>query len=159
MADIIVDAKTKVWLLPAVANIAAPTTTELNNGTSIEGLMTPDGLIGFEPTTADVDNSALNSSFDTLLPGRASFSGTAVRLKKQSGVDAVYNAYPRDIVVYVAIRRGTLSTIAWATNDKVEIYPAQTGEPRNLAPAANEVQKYEIPLKITSTPNTRATVA
>jgi hypothetical protein len=158
VADIIVDGRTKVYLVPAVSNIAAPTTTELNAGTSIEGLMTPDGLIGFEPTTADVDNSALNSQFDTLLPGRASFSGTTVRLKKQSGTDLVYNAYPRDIVVFVAIRRGTLASIAWASGDKVEIYPAQTGEPRNLPPAANEVQKYEIPLKITSTPNTRATV-
>lgn len=158
MADIITDGRTKVWLVPAVSNIAAPTTAELNAGTAIEGLMTPDGLIGFEPTTADVDNSALNSTFDTLLPGRASFSNTTVRLKKQSGVDAVYNAFPRDTVTFVAIRRGTLSTTAWASADKVEIYPAQTGERRNLPPAANEVQKYEIPLKITTTPNIAATV-
>src|SRR3954466_1131369 len=158
MADIITDGKTKVYLVPSVSNIAAPTTGELNAGTSIEGIMTPDGLVGFEPTTADVDNSALNSTFDTLLPGRSSFSGTLVRLKKQAGVDAVYNAYPRDTVVYVAIRRGTLSTIAWASGDKVEIYPAQTGERRNLAPAANEIQKWEMPLKITTTPNLVATV-
>lgn len=159
MADIITDGRTKVWLVPAISNIAAPTTTELNAGTSIEGLMTPDGLIGFEPDTADVDNSAINSTFDTKLPGRASFNNTAVRLKKQSGTDSVYNAYPRDTVVYVVIRRGTTSSTAWATNDKVEVYPAQTGETRNLAPAANEVQKYEIPMKITTTPNLRATVA
>lgn len=159
MADIVTDGKTKVWLVPAVSNIAAPTTTELNAGTAIEGLMTPDGLVGFEPDTADVDNSALNSTFDTKLPGRASFSNTAVRLKKQSGTDAVYNAYPRDTVVYVVVRRGTLSSAGWATNDKVEVYPSQTGETRNLPPASNEVQKYEIPLKITTTPNLRATVA
>lgn len=158
MADIISDGKTKVYLVPSVANIAAPTTGELNAGTSIEGIMTPDGLVGFEPTTADVDNSALNSTFDTLLPGRASFSGTLVRLKKQQGVDAVYNAYPRDTVVYVAIRRGTLSTVGWASGDKVEVYPAQTGERRNLAPASNEIQKWEMPLKITTTPNLVATV-
>lgn len=159
MADLLTDGRTKVYLVTAIVNIAAPTTTELNLGTAIEGLMTADGLVGFEPTTADVDNSALNSTFDTVLPGRASFSGTLVRLKKQTTPDAVYNAFPRDIVVNVVIRRGTLSTIAWATNDKVEVYPAQTGERRNLPPAANEVQKWEMPLKITSTPNLAATVA
>src|SRR3954470_24971566 len=102
MADIITDGRTKVYLVPSITNIAAPTTAELNAGTAIEGLMTPDGLVGFEPETADVDNSALNSSFDTKWPGRASFSNTSVRLKKQAGVDAVYNAYPRDTVVFVA---------------------------------------------------------
>lgn len=159
MADIITDGRTKVWLVPTVANLAAPTTTELNAGTAIEGLLTPDGLVGFEPETADVDNSALNSTFDTKLPGRASFSNTAVRLKKQSGTDAVYNAYPRDTITNLVVRRGTASSTAWATSDKVEVYPVQTGETRNLAPASNEVQKYEIPLKITTTPNLRATVA
>jgi hypothetical protein len=158
MADIITDGKTKVYLVPSISNIASPTTGELNAGTSIEGIMTPDGLVGFEPTTADVDNSALNSQFDTVLPGRASFSGTLVRLKKQAGADAVYNAYPRDTVVFVAIRRGTLASIAWAAGDKVEVYPAQTGERRNLPPAANEVQKWELVLKITSTPNLAATI-
>jgi hypothetical protein len=49
--------------------------------------MTPDGLTGFEPSTADVDNSALNSTFDTKTIGRDSFSGTMLRLKKQSGTD------------------------------------------------------------------------
>lgn len=159
MADIITDGRTKVWLVPTVANLAAPTTTELNAGTAIEGLLTPDGLVGFEPETADVDNSALNSTFDTKLPGRASFSNTAIRLKKQSGTDAVYNAYPRDTITNVVVRRGTASSTAWATSDKVEVYPVQTGETRNLAPASNEVQKYEIPVKITTTPNLRATVA
>lgn len=159
MADIITDGRTKVWLVPAIANIAAPTTAELNAGTSIEGLMTADGLIGFEPDTADVDNSALNSTFDTKLAGRASFSNTAVRLKKQSGTDTVYNTYVRDTTVYVVIRRGTAAATAWATSDKVEVYPSITGETRNLPPASNEVQKWELPLKITTTPNLRATVA
>lgn len=158
MADIITDGRTKVWLVPSIANTSAPTTTELNAGTSIEGLMTADGLIGFEPSTADVDNSALNSTFDTKLAGRASFSNTAVRLKKQSGTDTVYNTYVRDTIVYVVIRRGTTSSTAWTSGDKVEVYPAITGETSNLPPAANEVQKWELPLKITTTPVIRATV-
>lgn len=158
MADIITDGRTKVWLVPAIANTAAPTTTELNAGTSIEGLMTADGLVGFEPTTADVDNSALNSTFDTKLAGRASFSNTAVRLKKQSGTDTVYNTYVRDTIVYVVIRRGTTASTGWASADKVEVYPCVTGETSNLPPAANEVQKWELPLKVTTTPVIRAVV-
>lgn len=157
MADIVTDGRTKVWLVPTIANVNLnPTTAELNAGVAIEGLMTPDGLVGFEPDTADVDNSALNSTFDTKTAGRASFSNTAVRLKKQAGTDTVYATYVRDTATYVVIRRGVLSTTAWAAADKVEVYPAITGETKNLPPAANEVQKWELPLKITTTPNLRA---
>jgi hypothetical protein len=158
--DLITDGRTKVTFASAIANQAAPTVAELNAGTSLEGIMTPDGLVGFEPDTADVDNSALNSTFDTRLPGRASFSGTMVRLKKTSATaDTVYNLFVRDVTGYVVIRRGTTSSTGWATGDKVEVYPIQTGETRNLAPEANSVQRYEVPLKITGQPTIRATVA
>lgn len=158
MADITVDGRVKVYLLTAIAVQAAPTTAELNAGTQIDGLLTPDGLQGFEPDTADVDNSALNSTFTTTTSGRAAFSNTALRLKKQSGTDTLYNAWPRDTAGFVVIRRdGTLASVAWGAGQKVEVYPIITGETKNLAPAANEVQKYELPVKITATPTIRAT--
>ena len=159
MADIITDGRTKVWSVPSISNLAAPTTSELNAGTSLEALLTPDGVVGFEPDTADVDNSALNSTFDTKLPGRAGFSGTALRLKKQAGTDTVYNTLIRDYVTNIVIRRGTTASTAWASSDKVEVYPVQCGEVRNLPPEANSVQKYEVPAKVTTQPNLRATVA
>lgn len=160
MADLITDGTTRVYIAPTISNIAAPTTTELNAGTQLDTIMTPDGLVGFEPDTADVDNSALSSTFDTKLPGRAGFSGTMVRLKKQSATaDTVYNLLIRGYAAYVVVRRGTTSTTAWTTGDKVEVYPVTCGEVRNLAPEANSVQRYEVPLKITSQPNLRAAVA
>lgn len=160
MADIITDGRTKVYYVGTIANTAAPSaSTELTPGTQLEALMTPDGLMGFEPDTADVDNSALNSSFDTKLPGRASFSNTSIRLKKQAGTDTVYNLLVRDLTGYIVVRRGSLATVAWANGDKVEVYPIQIGEVRNLAPESNSVQKYEVPFKITIQPNLRATAA
>ena len=160
MADIVVDGKVKVFICTAIANPAAPTTTELNAGTAIDGLLTPDGLQGFEPDTADVDNSALNSTFGTNLPGRGQFSGTMLRLKKAGGTDTLYNTLVRDYVGFIVIRRnGSLTTVAWASAQQVEVYPFQLGETRNTAPEANSVQKYEVPLKITSSPTIRSTVA
>lgn len=158
MADLITDGRTKVSFVTTISVQASPTAAELNAGTSLEAIMTPDGLIGFEPDTADVDNSALNSTFDTKIAGRASFSNTALRLKKQAGTDTVYNTFVRDTAGFIAIRRGTLATVAFTAADKVEIYPVITGETRNLPPASNEVQKWELPVKVTTTPTIRATV-
>lgn len=159
MADIVTDGKTKVWSVPSIANIAAPTTAELNAGTALEGVMTPDGLQGFEADTADVDNSSLKSTFDTKKAGRAAFSNTMLRLKKQSGSDSIYDTLVREYVTHIVIRRGTDSDTAWAIGDEVEVYPVECGEVRPLPPEANTVQRYEVPIKVTTEPNLRAVVA
>jgi hypothetical protein len=80
MADIIVDGQTKVYYVPTISNIAAPTTAELNAGTDLTSTLIPAGLEGFENSTAEVDNTSLASTFDTKLPGRQSFSGTGLGL-------------------------------------------------------------------------------
>lgn len=159
MADSNTDGRIKIWSVPTIANIAAPTTAELNAGTALDGLITPDGLVGFEPDTGDVDNSKINSTFSTTSAGRASFSGTMLRLIKQTGTDTVYNTLVEYYATNIVVRRDVASGTGWTTGDKVEVYPVQCGFTRNLAPEANAVHKYEVVTKITSQPNLRATVA
>ena len=159
MPDSLADGRTRVMWVGSIANIAAPTVAELNAGTNLTSLITPDGVIGFEPDTADVDTSALDSTFDTKVAGRASFSGTMLRLKKQTGTDTVYNLLVRDLAGYVVIRRDVTASTANTVADKDEVYPAVLGETRNLPPEGNSIHKYEVPVKISSTPNLRATVA
>jgi hypothetical protein len=159
MADSNTDGRIKIYSVPTIAVQAAPTTTELNAGVALDGLMTPDGLVGFEPDTGDVDNSKINSTFNTTSAGRASFSGTLLRLIKQTGTDTVYNTLVYGFATNIVVRRDAPSGTAWASGDKVEVYPVQCGEVRNLAPEANAVHKYEIITKITSQPNLRASVA
>jgi hypothetical protein len=159
MADVIVDGRVRVSWVPTITTLAAPTAAQLNAGTSLETLMTPDGLVGFEPTTAEVDNTSLDSTFDTVAPGRAQYSGCALRLKKQGAADAVYAALTRDAAGYVVVRRDIAASTAWTAAQKVEVYPAVLGETRNLAPEKNAVQKYEVPVMVTAAPAIRAVVA
>lgn len=158
MADIITDGKTKVSFVEEIADIAAPTTTELEAGVSLEAYMTPDGLVGFEPETADVDASSLNSTFDTKRAGRASFSGTLLRLKKQSGTDTPYETLQREVEGYVVVRRGLDANAPWANGQDVEVYPVQCGQTRMLPPEPNTMQRYEVPVKIHTEPELRAVV-
>lgn len=159
MADSNTDGRTKIWSVPSITNIAAPTTTELNAGTALESYLTPDGLLGFEPDTEAVDNSKMNSTYKTETPGRTAFSGTGLRFVKQTGTDTIYNTMVKDYATHIVIRRDSTSSTAWAAADKVEVYPVTCGETKNLNPAPNEVHKYETPLFVTSTPSLRATVA
>lgn len=159
MADITVDGKTRVAFVSAISNQAAPTVAELNAGILLQTTMRPDGLVGFEADTADVDNSALSSEFDTVTVGRDSFSGTLLRLKKQTGTDTIYDTLVKGITGFIVVRRYVAQATSWAAAQKVNVYPVTFGRERELAPEANMVAMYEVPSKISSEPTLRATVA
>lgn len=160
MPDVATDGRTKVWSVPSIANIAAPTVAELNAGTALEARITPDGLVGFEPDTSAIDTSSLNSTKNTKTPGRVNLDGTMLRMKKQSpGADTVYNTLVYGYATNIVIRRDTLSSTAWTAADKVEVYPVTCGEVRDLPPEANSLHKYEVPAMVTGDWNQRATVA
>lgn len=159
MADITADGKTRVYWVTTISNINAPTTTELNAGIALQSTMTADGLNGFQPATADVDTSSLDSTFSTMVNGRTSFSNTALRLKKQSGTDTIFTTLTRDTAGYVVIRRSITASTAWASSQAIEVYPALCGEVSRMDPEPNTVERYEIPIKITSSPALRAAVA
>lgn len=161
MADIVVDGMTRAYFVTTISNIAAPTVAELNAGTALTSTLVPSGLEGFENTTADVDNTSLASTFDTTLPGKSSFSGPALLLKKQDGTDTVYNALTTPGTNgYIVIRDGVAQATAWTIADKVEVYPVRTGRHSMVGRGeSNTVLKYRVPVKITSDPNLKAVVA
>lgn len=159
MPDITADGKTRVYWCTTISNINAPTTTELNAGIALNSTITADGLVGFRPDTADVDTSALDSTFNTMVNGRTSFSGTLLRLKKQSGTDTIFTTLIRDTAGYVVIRRSIAATTAWASAQACEVYPALCGEVARVDVEPNSLERYEIPIKITASPALRAAVA
>lgn len=159
MADLLNDGNTKVAWVTSIANISAPTASELNGGSDWTPRITPDGL-KTDPTTADVPTSSLASTFDTNVAGRRSYSVEltfkrgSTTLEDQPATTLLYGTNG-----YLVVRRGVAYATAFATGDKVEVYPVQAGEPQNVAPAANEVMKVTSSLKVTSDPATHAVVA
>src|SRR3954452_9997532 len=135
MVDSNTDGRTRVYSVPSIANIAAPTTAELNAGVQLDGLLPPDGLVGSEPDTGDVDNSKLNSTFNTTTPGRIGYSGSLLRFIKQVGTDTVYNTLIYGFATNIVIRRDVVSTTAWGAAQAAEVYPVICGEVRDLTPA------------------------
>jgi hypothetical protein len=159
MADLISDGKTRVAWLSTVANINAPTVAELTAGADYTTRITPDGL-KLDPSTADVDTSSLASKFDTKTVGRVGYD-VELTFKRGSTPtdDAPYSTLKYGVAGFLAVRRGLDYGTAWASTQKVEIYPITCGEPQNSSPAANEVLKFVSPMKVTDPPATAATVA
>jgi hypothetical protein len=159
MSDLISDGNTKVAFATSIANISAPTAAELTAATDWTSRLTPDGL-KTDPSTADVDTSSLASTFTTNQPGRRSYT-VELTFKRGSTPteDNPFTTLTYGATGFIVVRRGVSYATAFATGDKVEVYPVAAGEPQNIAPAANEVSKFMSPLKVTSDPATRATVA
>jgi hypothetical protein len=160
VADVFGDGQVRVAFVPAIANIAAPTVAELNAGTLLHQTMTGDGLIGFEATTAEVDTTSLASTFSTKTIGSDEYSGTMLRLKKQTvGADTIRSTLTRGTAGNIVVRRGIAETTAWASSQQVEVYPIICGRRKEISPVRNALLKYEVPTPITSAPNPDAVVA
>ncbi|KUN34832.1 hypothetical protein AQJ30_27580 [Streptomyces longwoodensis] len=159
MGDLISDGKTRVAWASSISNINAPTVAELTAAADYTKRITPDGL-KLDPSTADVDTSSLASTFDTKTVGRVGFD-TELTFKRGDNPtdDAPFTTLKYGVSGFLVVRRGVTYTTAWATGQKVEVYPITCGEPQNVAPAANEVAKFVSPMKVTDQPATAATVA
>src|SRR5574342_1253884 len=120
MPDSLADGRTRVAWVPSITSIAAPTTTELNAGILLHDLLTPDGLVGFEATTADVDTGAFGSTYGTMDNGRDTFSGMLLRLKKQTGTDTAYATLKtKGVTGNVVVRHDMDKNTAWASTQNV----------------------------------------
>lgn len=159
MADFTSDGMTRVAFVSAIANIAAPTTTELNAGLLLQSLITADGLDGLEASTADVPNTALNSTFDTVTIGRDSYSGTMLTLKKQLTGDTAFSTLVRGTAGFLVVRRDVAETTAWTSGQAVEVYPIICGQRIRMKPEGNTLTRWQSPMKITTSPSLAAVIA
>src|SRR5215213_850093 len=161
MADIIMDGFVKVYLVQAIANIAAPTVAEANAGINIGGLLTKDGLQGFTPDTGTVDTTALNSTYGTNAPGLLALAKGRLRFKAQTqATDTLRSLLVFNYTTNVLIRRnGTVETGAWTATNWVETWPIKVGARIDNDFASNEVQKYDFEVFFYSPPNQSAVMA
>jgi hypothetical protein len=156
VAVIPIDGKVRVWWLTACANINAPTVAELNAGTALEGVITPDGL-NITPSTGKVAAGNLGSTFSAERIGRRAF---AISVKfHHDTVDTVWAMMPYRTSGFLAVRRGIDKATAPASTQKVEIYPVETGEPAEDTPQPDGSWDYTIEMALTSDAATRAVVA
>ena len=159
MADIIGDGKEAWWWLPSCANIAAPTLAEIAAGVRVSQWMTKDGATGFAPATADAPTSGIESTFDTNVNGRRSFSDPTLTFRKQSGSDVVYTTLTPDAEGFLMRRKSLKATVAAASAQPVQVFPVMCGETAWMDVEDNMPERFKVPVKITAQPNLRAVIA
>lgn len=155
MADVLSDGNIRVSWVPTIANINAPTAAELNAGTRMDTVMTPDGLrTPFD--AADVDNSKLSSTFDTAQVGRRNVKPGVTYIRQLPRV--LENILVYQAVGNLVVRRETTAATAFAAAQKVEVYPVQCKAP-SASYGPNTMQRVDVDMTSTSDPAPDATVA
>ena len=149
------DAFTKVYLVPTIADIAAPTVAELAAGTDISCWLTPDGLdTGVSESAIDV--ATLCSTVDGETPGTSKY---APSLKLFRGTtDTAWIAVVHNTAVHLVVRRGVATDTAWAAAQKVEVYKGKYGNPQPASSARNTPQTFMAKIYVSAV-NLKAVVA
>lgn len=149
MADYGFDGMIKVAFVPTIVDTSAPTSTELTAGTELDGRLTPDGL-ETSPATASIDTSKLSSQTNSAIIGRDTYTLSVKYVRgDDTAATAVQTALVRGATGFLVVRRDKLASAAFATGDKVEVYPVQCQRPNPDKPAANALQAVTVGLEMT----------
>lgn len=145
-ASVQADGNLKVTWVPAIADTAAPTPTELNAAGAVDlsCYLTPDG---FNPSTDEttVTDDRLCSRQSFARPGRFSdgLSLTYVfRAQDAAGTDnKAFTTLKHLTEGFVVTRWGADYEDDFAADDVVDVIPAQCGIQQKQPPEANSIQK------------------
>jgi hypothetical protein len=159
VADIIADGRTRASWVTTITTIAAPTVAELNAGIQLQNTLTPAGLQGLQPETAKIDASSLASRITLQRNGRAGIDGALLEFKKQDATDTIYDTLLFGVTGFLVVRTSILESTAWTIGQKVRVYPMECGEVQHVDIEENTLERYQVPLTLTSQWNLRATVA
>ncbi|AYN57806.1 major tail protein [Arthrobacter phage Eileen] len=149
------DGNEKVLLVPAIANTAAPTLTELTapGVVDISCYLTGDG---WSPSLSEqvITDERKCSKQTYEQPGRSQRGLDVTYIDNTNSPNATTDNKAKDTLVpgvaqYVVVRRGKDFEAAIATADKVSVSPIKPGQYNELPGAANEVLKISQKLFIT----------
>lgn len=158
------DGNMAVWIVPAIANTAAPTVAEITAGVDISCYLTPDG---YAPTAeqATITDNRLCSTETFGQPGRKTRGLSLTGIDNTNSVhEAAFNemveALPEGAEVFVVRRRGLpFDTPIAATTQKVSVLPIKPGMKQDVPPEENSVIRSTWPCFVVGTGHDDVVVA
>jgi hypothetical protein len=159
MAKMLADGNVKVAYVPTIADISAPTATELNAGTDLECLITADGL-SISVDEAVVALPALCETFDAESPGRAKYAIDLTLYRHQAAVDDVgWTTLIRGLSGYLVVRYGVDVDTTWTAAQNALVFPGTAGERKPNPTTANGGVTFGSRWYVTEQPELDAVVA
>lgn len=146
------DGNTKIYWLPAVADIQEPSSVEITAGDELTAQVPSDGL----NMTNSRNNASISMLDEAFTPEEPGTWGVGITLKftRDDNDDAAWDLFTARGTGFLLISRFGDP----AAQSLVEVYPAKNHKPAPLATAENEYQQFEVQLAVTDEPAYNAVV-
>lgn len=139
------------YYLPACANIASPTRTELNAGTDLTPEVAAFGNWGIQG--AAVDTPDLASTFVPSVPGLITIDGPTISMYADSTSADVRSLLPRNTVGFVvSLPEGDIPT------HKMDVFPVKVLSAEKMASLGGNPATIDLTFSVTKLPSENVTV-
>lgn len=160
MADIGSDGNIRVVFVVSLGSKASPTAAELNGGLRLDLVASAEGMTGWEPSTASVNNRKLSSTFNSQDVGSISIEEPQMEFFKQAGTDTIYTTLVKLASGFIAIRRSLAAGTTFSATQLLQgVYPVRCGQRIWVGVEENTNERWRMPFKITDEPAFDAVVA
>lgn len=139
---------TRVVIAPSVADLDAPTTSEINAGEDITCDLTADGL-KLGAGNNSIGTGALCSDIDSQVAGKRTFSASLMGFKFLDPDDEIL--WPLAVFKsnhFLIVRYGVPHDQAWANTDPVHVYDFQFGKRSVVDSGSDTLVTFTVPLHI-----------
>lgn len=160
MADIGSDGNIRVVFVVSIASKASPTAAELNGGLRLDQIASAEGMTGWEPTTASVNNRKLSSTFNSSDVGSISIEDPQMEFFKQAAADTIYTTLTKLASGFIVVRRSLPASTTFVAAQLLQgVYPVRCGQRSWVGVEENTNERWRMPFKITDEPAFDAVVA
>ena len=136
----------KMYFLPAVSNMAAPTTVEIAAGTDLSPFI--NGISGFQYTNTRIDTPVLSSSFNFQIDGPDTVGDSSIQCTDDSGgTTTVRTALPKGTSGFLM-----LAPYGAVATRRVEVWPAKSTGINDEWSLGNDPARFDIGFAITGVP-------
>ena len=142
--------KSKVFFVPTIASLAAPTAVEVNAGTELSGQIAE--INGFTFANSPIDTPDLGSSLVTKIMGEDTLEDSNMVFYEDDTSTTIPTALAKGTVGYIVIFYKGTAGASPAAADKCEVWPVTVSSQSRMYTVDNEAAKYRVSFANTAAP-------
>lgn len=144
------DGYTRVAILPAVANLAAPTLDEIGDGVDITCDLTADGL-RLPRSTATQDATPWRGPLEIERPTRVNMAGSSLQgYRFRLEAEVLWDAAVFKARGFLVVRRSMPFDTGWAATQVVEALDFRFGKRTTADTASDAMVTFTVPIFVTA---------
>jgi hypothetical protein len=141
---------TRIYWVPTIVNLTAPTVAEITAGTELTAQMAE--VNGFTFANKPIDTPDMGNSFVSKIPGEDTVDTSSFRFYEDKSSNPIRTVLAKGATGYIVIfPAGTVGANP-AIADKAEVWPVTVASNARAYSAGNEAASYNVVLSNTAPP-------